>query len=184
MKKDDSSLTSEAAIVPDIAGGQIEEENDNDEELARGCGCNKILAVDDNDFNLITLRGILEAKFRLRCDVAINGRDAVNKFRASLGCCPYRLIFMDVNMPVLDGKDATREIRQEIQAYTMNRSIDTPDAQRIRAERVSNIYIAALTANNNPTDMDECLQAGMDCYLSKPADYLQLKVVLEQVDNL
>jgi CheY-like chemotaxis protein len=63
--------------------------------------------VDDNDFNLFTFREIMETTHKIPSDGAVNGLDAVTKFEKSLSCCPYRVVFMDVNMPVMNGIEAT-----------------------------------------------------------------------------
>lgn len=77
-------------------------------ERQKKCLCQEILVVDDNEFNIQTLTELLEEHFKVHCDVAVHGQDAVDKFRESMHCCPYRLVFMDVNMPIMDGKEATR----------------------------------------------------------------------------
>jgi CheY-like chemotaxis protein len=80
------------------------------------CGCeSSILIVDDNCFNLIPLELILKMNFSLKCDKAMNGLEAVNMFKhhnLNKKCCEqkYSLILMDLNMPVMDGYEATKEI--------------------------------------------------------------------------
>jgi CheY-like chemotaxis protein len=61
-----------------------------------------VLLVDDNDFNLITLKEVLHQSFKLRCDLATNGKDCLQKCLIR-SANPYRLIFMDCMMPVMDG---------------------------------------------------------------------------------
>jgi CheY-like chemotaxis protein len=76
---------------------------------------------------------------------------------------PFELVFMDVQMPVMDGIDATRAIRQR--------------------ERLSGgeLKIIAMTANAMHSDRERCLQAGMDGYLSKPIDAARLIGEIERV---
>ena len=80
------------------------------------CGCeSSILIVDDNCFNLIPLELILRENFNLHCDKALNGLEAVKMFthyNKTKTCCKqrYQLILMDLNMPIMDGYQATREI--------------------------------------------------------------------------
>ena len=62
------------------------------------------------------------------------------------------MVFMDVQMPVLNGKDATRKIRASTRAY------------------VKNIMIVAMTADAFAEDMRECLDAGMNDHIAKPVD--------------
>lgn len=81
------------------------------------CGCEStVLIVDDNFFNLVPLELILRETYQLQVDKAQNGLEAVNKFRLDLNkkCCNirYRMVFMDLNMPVMDGYRATEIILQ------------------------------------------------------------------------
>jgi CheY-like chemotaxis protein len=73
----------------------------------------------------------------------------------------YDLLFMDVQMPVMDGHEATRQIR----------SILTPEQRP---------YIAAMTANAMKEDRALCLNAGMDDYLSKPMRPADVHAVIER----
>jgi PleD family two-component response regulator len=81
------------------------------------CGCEStVLIVDDNFFNLVPLELILRETYQLQVDKAQNGLEAVNKFRLDLNkkCCNirYRMVLMDLNMPVMDGYRATEIILQ------------------------------------------------------------------------
>jgi CheY-like chemotaxis protein len=73
-----------------------------------------VLIVDDNMFNLIPLELLLEEMFDISVDKAMNGQEAVSCFIKNLSktCCDkkYKLIFMDLNMPIMDGYEATRQI--------------------------------------------------------------------------
>lgn len=86
-----------------------------EKSVDKECGCEStILIVDDNFFNLIPLELILSETFQLSVDKALNGADAVAKFRKAITkkCCNirYKLILMDLNMPVMDGYRAAQEI--------------------------------------------------------------------------
>ncbi len=78
-----------------------------------------ILIVDDNMFNIVTLQTMLELQFKVKSEKATNGHEAVRKVmeRKALCACGeprpvYNLIFMDCNMPIMDGFEATEEIRK------------------------------------------------------------------------
>lgn len=90
---------------------------------------------------------------------AEDGRRAVDMFAQS-GAGHFDFILMDLRMPVMDGLAATRELRK----------LERPDAKTIP--------IVALTANAFEEDVRQCLEAGMDAHLSKPADIDRLKKIL------
>ncbi len=103
-----------------------------------------ILLVEDNAINQRLIQLMLE-RMGYRADVAGNGLEAL----AALARQSYDVIFMDVQMPEMDGFEATRRIRQEFSVSEQPR-------------------IIAMTANAMSGDREACLQAGMDDYISKP----------------
>jgi CheY-like chemotaxis protein len=107
----------------------------------------RILLADDNEYNRIVARDTLELKIdNVHIQEATDGADAVAKFRTG----EFDIVLMDVQMPVLDGYDATRAIRSEFTA---------PKNQ---------VPVIALTASVIRTDLEKCLQAGMNGYIPKP----------------
>jgi len=56
-------------------------------------------------------------KFNLKADGVANGLEAIEMVNKSLLCCPYRIIFMDINMPVMDGLTATRNIMKNFDIF-------------------------------------------------------------------
>ncbi|OEF96619.1 response regulator [Desulfuribacillus alkaliarsenatis] len=113
----------------------------------------RILVVDDNDINSKLLVKLLASK-GLGCDVVENGERAVKACRVR----EYDIIFMDCQMPVMDGYEATRKIRElEI------------DKQPI---------IVAMTAYAMSGDSDKCYDAGMDDYISKPINTKKVVSIL------
>ena len=76
----------------------------------------RILCVDDQEFNLMTLRTMLETKYQITPDEAQNGQVAIDMYQEGLNkdckCVnrAYKLVLMDINMPVLDGYEASEEI--------------------------------------------------------------------------
>lgn len=101
-----------------------------------------VLVVDDNEVNLLLVTSILK---NLSCsyDQAFNGKEAVDLVSKN----KYDVIFMDMRMPVLNGLDATKIIRNKLK---------------------SKIHIVALSANASKKDELDCTQAGMNDFLSKP----------------
>lgn len=115
----------------------------------------RILLVEDNPVNQQVGLAML-GRLGLACEVADDGAQAI----AKLGVSRFELILMDCQMPVLDGFEATRRIRQ------------FPVAQGGR------IPIVALTANTMTGDEQRCLDAGMDAFLAKPYTLDALRAML------
>ncbi|MFN0102886.1 MAG: ATP-binding protein [Bryobacteraceae bacterium] len=116
----------------------------------------RVLVAEDNLINQRVAVGLLR---RLDCDVDVaeNGVEALAKALAT----PYDAIFMDAMMPVMDGFEATAELRR-------------------REPAGSRVPVIGLTALATEDDRDRCLAAGMDDFLSKPADATSLGAVLER----
>lgn len=177
MKKDIRSISSDSCSSNSDSGSQSYSDNEE-------CGCNPVLVADDNEFNLVTFRQILK-NYNLEADGASNGQEAVEKFRMSLRCCPYRVVFMDVNMPIMDGLEATRNIVKIIKDFSRSAAYNE---SRIQAEiegkntvKVEEIPIIALTANDTTIERQRCHEAGMSSFLSKPPDFVKLKQTLADV---
>jgi len=106
----------------------------------------RVLLVEDNPISQELGRMMLRQR-NLRVNIANNGLEAIAAARQQ----PYAVIFMDVQMPEMDGYAATREIRA-----------------REAATGQARVPIIALTAHALPSDQKKCLDAGMDDYLTKP----------------
>jgi PAS domain S-box-containing protein len=116
----------------------------------------RILLAEDNTTNQLVALGILK-KFGLAADAVSNGAEALK----ALESIPYNLVLMDVQMPVMDGIEATRQIRSP-QSAVLNHGI----------------CIIAMTAHTMQSDRERCLAAGMNAYLSKPVSPQELSDVL------
>lgn len=114
-----------------------------------------VLVVEDNELNLELLNEILLIK-NIKADNARNGIEAIELFKKN----HYNLIFMDCQMPLMDGFEATRQMR-------------------IFENGVSRTKIIALTAGVLESDKEKCYSAGMDDYLPKP---INLNHILEKLE--
>ncbi|SEL96382.1 PAS domain S-box-containing protein [Syntrophus gentianae] len=122
----------------------------------------QVLLVEDNPVNQALGLAMLEY-FGCRTDVAENGQEALEAFSIK----SYDIIMMDCQMPLMDGYEATRAIRQE-------------ERNRDGGRESRHIPIVALTAHAMEGDRETCLEAGMDDYLSKPYKSDELYAVLSK----
>jgi signal transduction histidine kinase/CheY-like chemotaxis protein/HPt (histidine-containing phosphotransfer) domain-containing protein len=122
----------------------------------------KILITDDNEYNRIVARDTLKSKANVEIFEATNGQEAIDL----VGKIQFDVILMDVQMPLMNGFEATRYIRNNFESPAK----DTP--------------IIALTASVLRTDLDKCKQAGMDSYIPKPFNMQQLITGIAQVLNI
>ena len=118
----------------------------------------KILLVEDMETNQKIAKGMLQ-KLGLQVDIASNGIEAVYALKQNA----FDLIFMDCQMPVMDGYEATEHIRSS-RFFVKN----------------TDIPIVAMTANAMQGDREKCLSVGMNGYISKPIDPNKLLQVLQK----
>lgn len=120
----------------------------------------KILIAEDNPINvkvaLFTLKNIAS-----EIHIAENGEKALEKYSTN----NYDVILMDVKMPVMDGYQATRKIREMEKENGF----------------IKQIPIIAITANNQVEEIEECLSIGMNGFLSKPFTALDAVNVIKSV---
>jgi PAS domain S-box-containing protein len=121
----------------------------------------RILLAEDNPVNQRVALGLLK-QIGQTADSTNNGLEAIKALEAA----EYDLVLMDIQMPEMDGLEATREIRRR-----------WPDGPR-------RPYIIAMTANAMTGDREKCLDAGMDDYITKPVKANRLKTALEQCCEL
>ncbi len=110
----------------------------------------RVLMAEDNRVNA-RLVGLILEKLGCECDIMPNGLEAVGAFQR----CSYDVVLMDCQMPVMDGYEAVRRIRE----------IESQDG-----DRHHRCHIIAMTANAAPEERQRCLATGMDAYLAKPFD--------------
>ncbi|CAD8189304.1 unnamed protein product [Paramecium pentaurelia] len=132
--------------------------------------CARVLIVDDEYFNILSLQ-LLMQKHRAKCDYAYNGKEALNKImqKLEIGChiCQnksYSLIFIDINMPILNGYQTVKEIKNLIKNKIIRK--------------------AWCVANTGFTDLETKIQSfnsGMDYFLTKPLDAKNLHNLIIQM---
>lgn len=119
----------------------------------------RILLAEDVDINWEIANEILKS-FGLEIDRAVNGKECVEKFEGTENGF-YDAVLMDLRMPVMDGYEATKAIRE----------LERPD---------SNLPIIAMTANAFASDVQQCLDCGMNAHVAKPIDVKELVRVLHK----
>ena len=118
----------------------------------------EVLVVDDNPINHRVVLFSLRDQFK-NIDTAFNGQEAVDKFKQK----HYDLILMDLRMPIMDGREAVKHIRD----YINTNGIEKP------------VKIVAMTASDMEEDTLACIEAGMDAYLCKPFRMQELFKVIK-----
>ncbi|MCP3923224.1 MAG: response regulator [Desulfobacterales bacterium] len=118
----------------------------------------RILLVDDNVINQRVALGMLQ-RFKLSADAVSNGEEALQ----SLTTIPYDFVFMDIQMPIMNG-------------YTTVRIIRDPGSSVMN----HHVPVVAMTANAMQGDRDKCLEAGMNGYISKPISFEKLAETLDK----
>ncbi|MGJ8692392.1 MAG: ATP-binding protein [Thalassotalea sp.] len=111
-----------------------------------------VLIVDDNEINRVVAEGLLN-KYPITIVMAQNGQEAIDVLKATPAEEPIHIVLMDCQMPVLDGFEATNQIRNGL-----------------AGQHVKDTYIIAMTAGAMAGDKDSCIQAGMNDFISKPLD--------------
>jgi signal transduction histidine kinase/DNA-binding response OmpR family regulator len=139
-----------ADCINECLGTEQETKNAETQTEADNFAGRRILLAEDVEINREIVLTILEPT-ALAIDCAENGVEAVRKFSEEPDT--YDMIFMDIQMPEMDGYEATRRIR----------ALDTPNAKKIP--------IIAMTANVFREDIENCLAAGMDDHVGKPLDF-------------
>ena len=138
--------------------GEYEKENNSDSADADEFSGIHLLVAEDNDINWEIIDDLLKMN-GISADRAVNGRECVN----ILETAPedeYFMILMDIQMPILDGFGATKEIR----AMENKKKADIP--------------IIAMTANAFAKDVNDCLEAGMNAHIAKPVN---LKLLMAEI---
>lgn len=145
-----------------IAETPVEQQGDGDGNSGDISGM-RVLVAEDNDINWEIISAMLE-EYGVTCDRAENGRECVDIISAAPDG-KYDIILMDVQMPVMNGREATVLIRQSERAY------------------VSGIPIVAMTADAFAEDVQACLDCGMDGHISKPVNIQKVLHYLNKIKD-
>ncbi|KAI0109426.1 CheY-like protein [Hypoxylon sp. NC0597] len=143
-----------------------------------------VLIVEDNIINLKLLEAFVK-RLKVRWQTAMNGREAVNKWRAG----GFHLVLMDIQLPVMSGLEATREIRriEKVNSIGVFSSSASSPPDEVKAEPAeedklvntemfkSPVIIVALTASSLQSDRHEALAAGCNDFLTKPVNFVWLE---------
>ena len=141
-----------------IEGEELNKSSQSQQETVNKLKKLRILLVDDNVVN-IKVGSKMLSKLGITCATAGNGVEAL----AALGAAYYDVVFMDIQMPIMDGYETTKQIRSR-NTTTIN----------------PKIIIIAMTAHALKSDKDRCLAAGMNNFLTKPVRLEALNEVLTQ----
>lgn len=152
-----SALKEKVMGIQAVVEGKVGEPENGEEGSLEGL---RFLAAEDNEINAEILTEILALE-GASCEIAGNGKLVLERFKES-GEGEFDAILMDVQMPVMNGYDATRAIRA------------------LKRRDAAEIPIIAMTANAFAEDEREALGAGMDVHLAKPIDIEMLKKVIRQ----
>ena len=151
-----SSLYAKITEVLNI-DNKLEAQEENDDDIA---GTN-VLVAEDMDVNWEIVQTLLEMH-GINAERAENGQVAVEKIRSAEDG-KYDVVFMDIQMPVMNGLDATRTIR------------------KLEGDYAKSVPIIAMTADAFSENVTECLAAGMNGHIAKPID---IKHVLKEIRNI
>jgi len=151
------------AITESIGNSNLpEKEHADNKDIFKGC---KVLLAEDVDINREIVEALVDPT-SLEIDCAENGLEAVKAFTNAPD--KYDLILMDVQMPEMDGYEATRKIRELEDNFAIN-SAGFAEGETRRHQR-KRIPIIAMTANVFREDIERCLASGMNDHIGKPLD--------------
>jgi osomolarity two-component system response regulator SSK1 len=147
-----------------------------------------VLIVEDNIINLKLLEAFMK-RLKVRWQTAMNGREAVTKWRAG----GFHLVLMDIQLPIMSGLEATKEIRRLERVNCIgifgssasssapevgeegNGEVEDDDRLPSTAMFKSPVIIVALTASSLQSDRHEALAAGCNDFLTKPVNFVWLE---------
>lgn len=136
------------------------------------CECPPILVVDDDIFNIVAFEAIAK-KLNCQCDTAYNGQQAIEKVderqvqKCGENCMQYKVIFMDCNMPILNGYEATKIL-----------------CKRMEDKEIPNIPIVACTALAQESEKQKAFEYGMTFHCIKPIKRNDVLCIFGKLSNM
>jgi CheY-like chemotaxis protein len=121
----------------------------------------KVLLAEDNEINIMLFQEYMRC-WNIECDVAENGLVALQKVKEN----KYNMVFMDLQMPEMDGYQATENIRQ------------------VLGKQYAELPIIALTASNTQESRDKAQETGMNDYITKPINASLLQSLIQKYSNI
>lgn len=162
-----NKITSSLALSKNLNDDSIDESSKSMilSKSPKKCNCKDFLIVEDNYYNTMVLENFLK-KLDKSYENCNNGKEAIEKFLYRIreeACCPkYQAIFMDCEMPIMNGFDATKEIK------------------RICLEKGLEMIIWGCTAYTHEKEKKRCLEAGMDKVLVKPMEFREIEALIRR----
>jgi signal transduction histidine kinase/DNA-binding response OmpR family regulator/PAS domain-containing protein len=153
-----------AEVINECIGVDKQQENDIQTNITGIFAGHRILLAEDVEINREIVQALFEPT-QLEIDCAENGTEAVRMFTEAPD--KYELIFMDLQMPEMDGYEATRRIRAIEDELNKNLSNDVGNNGGL----LKQIPIIAMTANVFKEDIEKCLACGMNSHVGKPLDF-------------
>ena len=153
-------LFSSAVGVEDVASDEIIENNYEEDNDALSLKDINVLLVEDNELNREIVYEVL-SEAGMNVDMAENGKMAVDKINVA-PAGTYDIVLMDIQMPVMDGYEATRNIRN------------------LEEHQKADIPIVAMTANAFEEDRQHAFEVGMNAHIAKPVDISLLFAVIKE----
>lgn len=146
----------------------LKSNNKKDSVHGEPCCKHKMLLVDDSDFNLQIVRYLIKQLFEIELTFASDGLQALNLFKEEYekdcGCANrgFKLILMDINMPIMDGFESTQKILQFLE----------------RKNDADYAHIVALTSYAGDDFKQRCMRTGMKDMLTKPLHSKDMQIII------
>jgi signal transduction histidine kinase/DNA-binding response OmpR family regulator len=168
----DATMQAFGEAVPEIS--RVAQRQEQEAETLKHIQGAQLLLVEDNEINQQVAKEILEGS-GLNVTLANNGQEAVNAVKEN----EYDAVLMDIQMPVMDGYQATRKIREWETEVREQRTEDRSQDSALSPQS-SELPIIAMTAHAMAGDENKSLEAGMNGHVTKPIDPGQLFAALQK----